>query len=231
MKIRNLIHLPGHKDSVLMLHGFPGEPVEDLNKEKNIDIAKQLNLEGYNVFLYHYEGLGLNRDGIFSFSSSASEAIEVAKIVIEKSKKRIIIIGHSWGGYLAILINSLLKEKIYKTILLSPFIFLPKRSQLKEILENLLCSIPHQMAKGVKSNNLTDDLLTLDFEYFKQKEQMLSELKNITILHAIEDHEVPLQSSKLLIECNPSITLLEVETDHGFKVSREANIELIKSLL
>ena len=60
----------GSKQAVLVFfHGFPGLVT------KNEDCAKLLSEEdGFDCYLYHYTGLGVNNKGEFTFSVAFKEA-------------------------------------------------------------------------------------------------------------------------------------------------------------
>lgn len=88
--------------SYLFLHGFPGY-------EPNLDLAQALRRAGYNVLAVHYRG-SWGVSGTFSFQHVIEDAdtevewltsTEVAaKYRVDPT--RIIVIGHSMGGYAAL---------------------------------------------------------------------------------------------------------------------------------
>jgi pimeloyl-ACP methyl ester carboxylesterase len=213
------IHLAGSLEPILMLHGFPAEPVKDPATDKNIDLAFQLNEVGHEVLLIHYNGLGLNRDGSFLFSSSISDSISAASSMLERSPK-INLIGHSWGGYVSIILKNKFKHRINRTILLSPFVFLPDELTLKNVLRQLCLDVPYVLKGNKTSDDLTDDLIRSDIDYFKYKEEIIKELINTSIYHAIDDNEVPVESSQRICSLNPQIKMNLCPTDHSFKTNR-----------
>lgn len=213
-----------------MFHGFPAEPVTDTNFEKNMDIGLQINRMGHQVYLIHYEGLGKNRSGTFTFSSSLDEAVEILKNVLE-SNESVILLGHSWGGYLALILNILFPERIKKTVTLSPFCFLPESSKLEALLNELCKQVPYVLKEGQTSHDLTLDLLNIDQHFFSNKQEKLAQIKNFSILHAIEDDEIPLESSKAIREINPKINLIECDTNHSFLKNRNQQIEKILEVI
>jgi pimeloyl-ACP methyl ester carboxylesterase len=225
--IRNLIHLPGQLKTVLMLHGFPAESFTDSRFEKNLDIAQALNNDGYEVFLIHYEGLGANKDGIFSFTSSIKESITILE-EISSIRNKVCLIGHSWGGFIALVLNHLFKEKIDKTILMSPLFFLPTRESLNKTMLSLCNEVPHVLKDSRTSNDLAEDLMDADSMYFKEKNDVVSKLKNITIYHPRVDDEIPLEFSQAIVELNNEVKLEICETDHTFMMNRNIFIEKIR---
>jgi len=92
----------GPHPGVLLLHGFPGN-------EKNLDLAYAIRRAGWNVLIPHYRG-SWGSEGDFSFT----HAIEDTQAALDffrdpaNAKKyrtdpaRIVLIGHSMGGFLAL---------------------------------------------------------------------------------------------------------------------------------
>jgi uncharacterized protein len=92
----------GPHPTAIIYHGFPGY-------EHNLDLAQALRRAGYNVLAVHYRG-SWGGAGIFSFQHVIEDAdAEVSWItspeVMAKYRvdpSRIIVIGHSMGGYAAL---------------------------------------------------------------------------------------------------------------------------------
>jgi dienelactone hydrolase len=88
--------------AAVIFHGFPGY-------EENLDIAQTLRRAGYDVLVAHYRG-SWGVPGEFSFAHAIEDAdaqvdwisspAVVAKYHIDPT--RIVVIGHSLGGYLAL---------------------------------------------------------------------------------------------------------------------------------
>lgn len=112
----------GPHPTVLLLHGFPGNEV-------NFDIAHAIKRLGFNVMVFHYRG-SWGSGGSFSFSNGledVSSAIEflssdIALKDYRVDKEKIILIGHSFGGFAALL-NSVNYEKIQNVASLAGFNF------------------------------------------------------------------------------------------------------------
>jgi uncharacterized protein len=91
----------GAHPTVLLLHGFPGY-------EQNMDLAQSLRRAGWNVLTFHYRG-NWGSEGDFSFQNSLDDTDAVltwleshdtaAKYGVDP--KRIVLIGHSMGGFIA----------------------------------------------------------------------------------------------------------------------------------
>jgi dienelactone hydrolase len=92
----------GPHPAAVIYHGFPGF-------EENLDIAQTLRRAGYDVLVAHYRG-SWGVPGNFSFSHAIEDAdaqvdwisspAVVAKYHLDPA--RIVVIGHSLGGYLAL---------------------------------------------------------------------------------------------------------------------------------
>jgi pimeloyl-ACP methyl ester carboxylesterase len=91
----------GPHPTVILLHGFPGN-------EMNLDLAQSIRRAGWNVIVFHYRG-SWGSPGAFSFSNSIEDAQAVVAWVRDpqNAKKyrfdaqRIVLIGHSMGGFMA----------------------------------------------------------------------------------------------------------------------------------
>lgn len=221
-------YFKGEKTPVLMLHGFPGESYNGTPMEKNHDIAHLIHQQGHAVYLPHYQGLGQNKSGAFSFTQSYEQSLALAHKILS-THERLIIVGHSWGGYVGMALNLALKNKIQKTILLSPLSYLPPKDVLTGLITTLHSETPRLQATPAPV--LAADLFALDTRIYPDKETAVKNLVNVVIFHAEIDDEIPLELSLRLVETNPAIDLKICDTDHGFMRNREQMIsEIIQQL-
>jgi uncharacterized protein len=87
---------------VILLHGYPGD-------ERNADLAQSLRRAGYDVLLFHYRG-AWGSQGKFGFSNaledvgSALAETRTASFAkrFRSDPSRVVLVGHSMGGFLAI---------------------------------------------------------------------------------------------------------------------------------
>ena len=92
----------GPHPAVLLLHGFPGN-------EKNLDLAYAIRRAGWNVLIPHYRG-SWGSEGDFSFTHAIEDTQAALDFLRDpaNAKKyrtdpgRIVLIGHSMGGFLAL---------------------------------------------------------------------------------------------------------------------------------
>jgi pimeloyl-ACP methyl ester carboxylesterase len=91
----------GRHGLVILLHGFPGY-------ERNFDLAQSMRRAGWDVLVFHYRG-AWGSPGDFSFANAMQDteaAVEYARSPEVASKfhidpRRIVLIGHSMGGFMA----------------------------------------------------------------------------------------------------------------------------------
>lgn len=101
---------PGPHPSVVLLHGFPGS-------ERNLDLAQAMRRAGFNVLFFHYRG-AWGSAGRFTFSGALEDVAaavgwlrspeSVASFRVDPA--RITLVGHSMGGFMALVAGSELPE-------------------------------------------------------------------------------------------------------------------------
>jgi pimeloyl-ACP methyl ester carboxylesterase len=91
----------GPHPTAILFHGLPGY-------EQNLDLAQSLRSAGWNVLAMHYRG-SWGVGGMFSFLRAAEDADAEVDFVLDPKNvtqyridpKRIVVIGHSMGGFMA----------------------------------------------------------------------------------------------------------------------------------
>jgi len=91
----------GPHGTVVLLHGLPGYEI-------NGDLAQSIRRAGWNVLLFNYRGTW-GSTGIFSQSSAIEDTAAVVRFLRDPASiatyridpRRLVIIGHSFGGFLA----------------------------------------------------------------------------------------------------------------------------------
>ena len=111
--------VPPHPTAII-LHGLPGN-------EQNLDLAQTLRRAGYNVLSFHYRG-SWGSPGKFTLANGVEDgqsavtfledASNIAKFHIDP--KRLIIIGHSYGGFVGARVAAAHPE-IAAAVLIAPW--------------------------------------------------------------------------------------------------------------
>src|SRR5580698_106037 len=91
----------GPHPTFVLLHGFPGN-------EQNLDLAQAIRRAGWNVLTLHYRG-SWGVGGTFSLAHAMEDSDAMVAFARSKDASikyhidsgRIVVIGHSMGGYLA----------------------------------------------------------------------------------------------------------------------------------
>jgi pimeloyl-ACP methyl ester carboxylesterase len=102
--INGVAYIPagaGPHPTVVLLHGLPGN-------EKNLDLAQVMRRAGWTVVTFNYRG-SWGSPGTFSFKGNLDDAKAVLAYVRDPANaaklaadpKRIVIMGHSMGGWVA----------------------------------------------------------------------------------------------------------------------------------
>jgi uncharacterized protein len=86
---------------VIVLHGFPGN-------EKNLDLAQAIRRAGWNAIFFNYRG-SWGTPGAFSFAHTIEDTTAAIAYLrdpanaarLRTDSKRIVLVGHSMGGFMA----------------------------------------------------------------------------------------------------------------------------------
>ena len=92
---------PGPHGTVMLLHGLPGYEI-------NGDLAQSIRRAGWNVLIFNYRGTW-GSAGTFSQSSAIEDTATVVRFLRDPANvatyridpRRLVIVGHSFGGFLA----------------------------------------------------------------------------------------------------------------------------------
>jgi pimeloyl-ACP methyl ester carboxylesterase len=101
----------GPHPTAVLLHGFPGHDI-------NLDIAHTLRRGGWNTLVFHYRG-SWGSEGVFTFSNMLTDTENVLIHLIKNSERlkvsteKLMLLGHSMGGWAALMIASRMKEVRY----------------------------------------------------------------------------------------------------------------------
>ena len=233
----------GPHPTVLLLHGFPGNEV-------NYDIAHAVKRLGFNVMVFHYRG-SWGSGGNFSFANGledVSSAIQflgsdIALKDYRVDKEKIILVGHSFGGFAALL-NAVNYKKIKNIASLAGFNF-GYFSQFAQQDNNIKDVTMEGLSLGSQLLNNADPQLLYNEMIANQNDWNLLNLnnklegKNILLVGAENDtvsplaiHHTPLVEKLQATENN--ITDIVIKSGHSFSCCRikltEAIIDWIKNI-
>ncbi len=88
--------------TVILLHGLPGN-------EQSLDLARAMQRAGWVVLTFHYRG-SWGSGGVFTLKAGCEDAEALLALIATPGKatagwgadpKRIVLMGHSYGGYVA----------------------------------------------------------------------------------------------------------------------------------
>ncbi len=158
----------GNGDPVILLHGFASSSFTWLH------IAEALS-KNHTVFALDFKGFGLSDKPADTRYSPRDQADIVRRLILEEDMKNITIVGHSFGGAVALsTYDSLLEEKqrVKKMVLIDTFIQNPVLSaQMKivtlpivsclamRLLPANLCARIVLRGSYLDSSKITDEML------------------------------------------------------------------------
>jgi pimeloyl-ACP methyl ester carboxylesterase len=201
-----------NESAVIFLHGFPAD------SGKNEDVAKHLT-ETFKVdcFVFHYKGLGKS-NGLFSFTSSIADSLKITKkIKLEIGYRRLFVIGHSWGGLVALNIMREFQRNIDKCILLAPFCLLPDEINASQMIQDFI--------DAKREHNINYDFITMYTDFLKIREKSSPfefastiDEKKLSIIQGTDDIvSLPEGYLRLIKSFNKLPLSIQVQDDHWFK--------------
>lgn len=102
----------------LVLHGFPG-----IRSKQNREIAETIaSRTAAPVRLVLYAGLG-HAPGVFSFQTCVEQVRSYfADLIQESATRPVNLVGHSWGGFLSLVLAREFPEHVRRVALMSPLL-------------------------------------------------------------------------------------------------------------
>ncbi|MFC1522856.1 alpha/beta hydrolase [Elusimicrobiota bacterium] len=192
------------KGMFICLHGFPAWST------KNYDIAEYLCLLGYAVLIPHYHGLGFSK-GEFSFKQSAQRADHFIRYVKKYYKMPVSLMGHSWGGYLAIALCHHIEKNL---LLFAPLSRFPAGRSLSQLIKGLFLEAPDDCRRYTTATMRKElESLARSTSYEKFFTKMAN--KRLLIVHGKNDNVIPIEDSRALVaKLKVSSDILELDDDH-----------------
>ncbi|MBI1938091.1 MAG: alpha/beta fold hydrolase [Ignavibacteriales bacterium] len=215
---------------IILLHGSPGN-------ETSFDLAHVFRRQGFNVFVFHYRGCW-GSEGDYSWGNlldDTSAAIDFMKSETVRTKFRvdgskIILIGHSMGGFSA-LYNSLPRDEIKNAAAISVFdsgSFGEILEINKEIFDYSIQTIEPAIPflKNTSALKLLNECITnkVEWNLLNHLDELLH--KNILMIGAkhdmiapVELHHIPLVGALKLLKA-PDVEDHILETGHSYSDKR-----------
>ena len=227
----------GPHSTIILLHGFPGN-------EKNIDLAHIFRRAGFNVLVFYYRG-SWGSGGNYCFQNCIEDVHSVLEYLRDPiiatihriDFSNIILIGHSWGGFVA-LFAGLEDKLINKIASISGFNigkfgkWLEKNESTDEVLIDLLDdngplrgTSGRQLLDEIHEKRVSWDLIGLADKLSRMHICLIGALRDEIL--PIDFHHKPLVNSIFQIS-NQNLTTKEFDTSHSYSDRR---IALAKFLL
>ena len=181
----------------------------------------------------HYQGLGSSK-GNFSFAKSIKDSISFATSIAQNNKyEEIYLLGHSWGGLVALNVADVLQCRVSKIILFSPFSLVPPDKQLEALLKAEIQENPDTL----KAENFALIMSELQAIRTNHNPRAIIQKKfidsiNIKIIQSDHDHQVPMALTRDFVNnFNKTPEYVEFDTDHSFVENREAILNMVTQFL
>jgi len=227
----------GPRPTMLFLHGFPGN-------EKNLDLVQIFRRAGFNTMFFSYRG-AWGSHGSFSFSNVLEDSLaavdflrsDEARTQCPVDGERIILVGHSMGGFAAIK-TAAARPFIKETISLSGWNIgldgklFPEDGAAAERVRGLVDDAVPRLA-GTSSEALLREIAEKK-EAFDLRDSVRSFAgRNVLLVGAAHDDAVPPETHhELLLDAFRETEGVQAEgvmldDDHSYSASR---ITLAKTL-
>jgi alpha/beta superfamily hydrolase len=214
--------------TVLNLHGTPGN-------EQNLDLAQALRRAGYNVLSFHYRGswgspgqftqAGGVDDGLAALAFLQNPVV-VAKFHIDT--KRLIVIGHSYGGFVAVRVAAA-RPSLAAVVLIAPWnpaqdipIFTVAPANFAAAAHSIFDDDEGRMG-GYTDVDMAREILAPGYDW--HLESSTNTIKKTPLLIVTAKHDSPdVEATELIAALNrvhaSDLTTISMDTDHPFSDHR-----------
>jgi acetyl esterase/lipase len=209
---------PGPHPTAVLMHGLPGN-------EKNLDLAQVMRRAGWTVVTFNYRG-SWGSPGTFSFKGNLDDAKAVLAYVREPANaaklgadpKRIVIMGHSMGGWVASQIGAadpgLAGVVLISAADLGRLALAPQEQRLTTARENM------ESLAGVTPESMAQEMTGLAPYSFAAAAPGLS--KTPLLVLTSDDGLAP-GAEKLVMDVKQrggQVKVVHAATDHGWNSAR-----------
>jgi dipeptidyl aminopeptidase/acylaminoacyl peptidase len=210
------------KPTALLLHGCPGI-------EKNYDVAGALRDQGWNSLLFHYRGCW-GSGGSYALRTLPAD-VTAALDYLEAGKHlqvdchRIVLIGHSLGGWAAILAGAS-DPRVRAVAVYGGVVELSSREYTTDYVAAEFTPWLH----GITAEEFVAQVNALDERHSPLERVAGISPRPLVVIHGGADAVVPTEQARVLFDRgrDPREFILVPEANHGFSWHRR---ELIGHLL
>jgi dipeptidyl aminopeptidase/acylaminoacyl peptidase len=198
------------KPTALILHGIPGI-------EKNYDLAHTLRYHGWNALIFHYRGCW-GSHGTYNLRT-IPEDVRAAMDELTNGKypvvdpKKLVLIGHSLGGWAAVLTAAL--DPRARAVAALCAVTDPKKFTLHDPNHARFYT---PWLTGIHSDELAKQWAGLDDQFSPIKQVQKISPRPLLIVHADTDEEVSVEHARLLYAYaeEPKQIALHPDANHAF---------------
>lgn len=214
---------------ILIFHGFPS------SQNKNEHIAEYLTQQlKADVFIFHYEGLGQSQ-GLFSFENSIQDAISYYKMVKAQGYRSVSLIGHSWGGLVALNLITTIESALLpnQLILLSPLNNIPVGDALMGLVDSLYAGSKESFKQSKETMAQQISVVASHYNPRHKIEELKSLKMPIHIIQASDDDKVHPQSTASFVDLIDSnhVQFEFLDTDHRFQTNQPHFLQRLAEVL
>jgi pimeloyl-ACP methyl ester carboxylesterase len=224
----------GAHPTAILLHGLPGT-------EQNLDLARALQRAGWTVITFHYRG-SWGSGGTFTLSGG----MEDADVVLDQLRNaatakalhadpaRIILIGHSYGGYVAAQAAAS-HPAVHAVVLIAPLdISYAARAwsrltpaRRRTLAEEVFNDVDGRLT-GADAQSLVNEIVQSGSEF--DLSTIAEKLRNRKLLVITATNDNPAVKALGLPQAlgnDPNVRYVQMNTDHAFddhRIALEATI-------
>jgi pimeloyl-ACP methyl ester carboxylesterase len=195
----------------VLLHGFPAWV------SKNYDIGEQLALLGYKVYIPHHRGLGQSK-GTFRFDGCIQDTRSFITLVKTKHPDLpLSLVGHSWGGYLALRHLNFISSRL---ILLAPLAQFPTEPERQQALISNLYQVNHDDLSEYTLETLASEFRSLKHNLDLSILRDPARAPQTLLLYGTNDETIPADLMSDFASSVASSTFETVVSDDDHRLSK-----------
>ena len=219
----------GPHPAILLIHGLPGN-------EQNLDLAQALRRAGWTVFSYHYRG-SWGSEGRFTIEGTKDDADAMLAAMRDPKNaaawnidpKRLVVIGHSLGGYAAGHAGAA-NSDVMATVLLAPWdpsldaaMFGPLTPAARDALSERAFDDVEGRLAGTDAHAIAADLAAHGAAYRLADDAAGLATRPLLVITAARDNQsckAPNLKPALAALKDDKVDYAEFQADHGFNEAR-----------